>query len=145
MVNFLAATASLLAFTATTTALTNSRLFARQSDVSCRDSETDPFIANGFVPDAVDCINELAAKGGDDCTAGLATSFCLRGNTQITGIYTAAASGEDSAGTTTTTCQDVAQAAGRIMDFCSRGDGAVKGQTLAFANTQMLVDIRSIE
>ncbi len=30
------------------------------------------------------------------------------------------------------------------MDLCSRGNGDVKGQTLAFANTDMLVDIRSV-
>jgi len=144
MVNFTTVT-TLLAIAAAATALPGKALHARQADVSCLDND-GVFVAPGIVSEAVDCINELALKGSQDCTAGLTTSFCRRGNTQITGIFTkAAAGGPATSETTTTTCQDVAQAAGRIMDFCSQGSGNVKGQTTAFANTDMLVDIRLVE
>ncbi len=103
MVNFTAVVASLLALAVVASAHPNSRLFARQSDVSCLDGENNPFTENGIASEAVECINDLASKGTDACVAGTATSFCRRGNTQITGISTKAASGEDSAGTTTTT------------------------------------------
>jgi hypothetical protein len=40
--------------------------------------------------------------------------------------------------------QQVAQAAGRILDLCSRGDGNVKGQNEAVGNPNLLVDIRGL-
>lgn len=39
--------------------------------------------------------------------------------------------------------QDVARGAGFIMDKCSRGDGKVRGQNEAWANGNLLVDIRN--
>lgn len=101
MVQLTTLTALLTAATLAT-ALPSSVIAARQSDVSCLDNE-GVFIEPGLVPEAVECIDFLASLGSQDCTAGLATSYCRRGNTQITGIYSKAASGEDSSGTTTTT------------------------------------------
>ncbi|KAF4460673.1 hypothetical protein FALBO_12540 [Fusarium albosuccineum] len=104
--------------------------------VSCLDSLPASAFANSN--EAVDCINYLAGLGGQPCTGTVSgTSFCWRGNTQITGIA-------PNGGSSTSSCQDVARGAGQIMDNCSRGDGKVKGQNPAWGNGNLIVDIRSV-
>ncbi|KAF4456559.1 hypothetical protein FALBO_15381 [Fusarium albosuccineum] len=108
-------------------------------DVSCMDNLPGDTLAN--INEAVECINYLASLGGQACTGGVSgTSFCRRGNTQITGL----AVGLPSDKTATASCQDVARGAGLVMDRCSRGDGKVRGQNPAWGNGHLMVDIRNV-
>ncbi|CAJ0542593.1 Ff.00g001560.m01.CDS01 [Fusarium sp. VM40] len=90
--------------------------------VSCMDNLSADSLAN--VKEAVECINYLASLGNQPCVA------------KITGLARKGPSA-------TSTCQDVARGAGFIMDKCSRGDGKVRGQNEAWANGNLLVDIRN--
>ncbi|KAM0426053.1 hypothetical protein ACHAPT_008684 [Fusarium lateritium] len=110
-----------------------------ERDPSCMDHLPADSLAN--INEAVECINYLASLGGQDCTAGVSgTSFCRRGNTQITGL----AVGLNSDQTSTSSCEAVARGAGLVMDRCSRGDGKVRGQNPAWGNGHLMVDIRSV-
>ncbi|KAG7406284.1 hypothetical protein Forpe1208_v014475 [Fusarium oxysporum f. sp. rapae] len=103
--------------------------------VTCRDDLPASSLAN--VREAVECINYLASLN-QPCVATISgQSFCRRGNTQITGL----ARGGNTA---TSSCKDVARGAGFIMDKCSRGDGKVRGANEAWANGNLLVDIRNV-
>ncbi|KAI6752416.1 hypothetical protein HG530_013785 [Fusarium avenaceum] len=132
MVNFVASIALLLTAASSVVAVPNT-IEARK--VSCMDNLPADSLAN--VKEAVECINYLASLGNQPCVAKVSgQSFCRRGNTQITGL---ARNGPSA----TSTCQDVARGAGFIMDKCSRGDGKVRGQNEAWANGNLLVDIRN--
>ncbi|KAI1086349.1 hypothetical protein F5B19DRAFT_501649 [Rostrohypoxylon terebratum] len=92
------------------------------------------------IAEAVECINYLAFLEGRSCVASINGEwFCRRGRTQITGLL------QREGGPNTATCQQAAQAAGRIMDSCSRGDGKVKDQVdLEFLGAPgYFVDIRT--
>ncbi|KAF4453710.1 hypothetical protein F53441_3719 [Fusarium austroafricanum] len=136
MVNF-ATSATLLLTTVSSALAIPHTLQAR--DVSCLDNLDGDSLAN--VNEAVECINFLASLGDQGCTGNISgVSFCRRGNTQITGLTPTIPSDQ----TSTSRCQDVARAAGAILDQCSRGDGKVKGQNPAFGNGDLLVDIRNV-
>ncbi|KAH7018090.1 uncharacterized protein B0I36DRAFT_335289 [Microdochium trichocladiopsis] len=135
MVNYAAILSTIVLGLAATTSAAPYKLEAR--DVSCMDNLPGDTLAN--INEAVECINYLASLGGQACEAYVGgTSFCRRGNTQITGL---AKTGHV---TTTSTCQEVAQGLGQVMDRCSRGDGTVRGQNEAWGNGDMLVDIRRV-
>ncbi|KAK5989264.1 hypothetical protein PT974_10773 [Cladobotryum mycophilum] len=91
------------------------------------------------VQDSVACINFLASKSQKMCSvaAGGSSSFCKIGLSEIVGV-----SGKPpSEGGTSSKCGDVARAAGRIMDVCTRGN-TVQGENTAFGNGFLAVHIR---
>ncbi|KAM5350271.1 hypothetical protein ACJ41O_006776 [Fusarium nematophilum] len=136
MVNMITSVTLLLTLATSTLAVPHS-LEAREA--SCTDNLDGDSLAN--INEAVECINFLASLGDQACTAGVSgTSFCRRGNTQITGL----AVGLPSDQTSTSTCQEVARGAGLVMDRCSRADGKVRGQNPAWGNGHLLVDIRNV-
>jgi len=112
--------------------------------VDCRDDLGAN--ALGSAPDAVFCINQLAAQGGAPCNADqLNRILCQQGRTAITVLNKQLnVGGGNDPGNVAVTCNEVAQAAGHIMDVCTRGDSTVRGATDAFANSNVLVDIRGI-
>ncbi|KAH6838539.1 hypothetical protein B0I37DRAFT_358291 [Chaetomium sp. MPI-CAGE-AT-0009] len=88
--------------------------------------------------EAAECIRYLASLGNQACVATVSgQSFCRRGQTQITGISLL-----DRGRTTSSTCNDVARGAGKIMDSCTRADGTVRGANAAWGNGNLIVDIR---
>ncbi|KAF9876631.1 hypothetical protein CkaCkLH20_06039 [Colletotrichum karsti] len=91
-----------------------------------------------YVPDAVSCINQLAARGSEACTVATVTAFCVIGNAQITGVK-----GGTNDQSTTSSCNDVARGAGAVMDSCTRADNMVQGAEFAYGNGNLLVHIRS--
>ncbi|EFQ30426.1 hypothetical protein CGRA01v4_09969 [Colletotrichum graminicola] len=108
----------------------------RQADVSC--TFNDPAHA-ASVADAVWCIDFIAQRANVACRAVVsATSFCRRGQAQITGVATGGNPPRD----TSSPCGNVARSAGAIMDACTR-DGLVYGQNNAWGNGNMRVHIRS--
>ncbi|TDZ30026.1 hypothetical protein C8035_v003496 [Colletotrichum spinosum] len=92
--------------------------------------------SEAYIPDAVSCINELARRGGQACSTGGATAFCVIGRAQITGVKGGTASSVSSS------CNDVARGAGYVMDHCSRADNMVQGAEYAYGNGNLLVWIR---
>ncbi|KAL8397207.1 hypothetical protein RB594_004068 [Gaeumannomyces avenae] len=75
------------------------------------------------VPDAVICINFLAALGDYRCETSSVSQFAYSGSNpgaQIVGVG-------EGGGVSSSRCQDVAHTAGRIMDSCTRADGTVQG------------------
>ncbi|RBR25029.1 uncharacterized protein FIESC28_02153 [Fusarium coffeatum] len=133
MVNFVASVTLLLSAASAVVAVPSA---LEKRKVTCRDDRPASELAN--VNEAVACINYLASLGSQPCVATVSgQSFCRRGNTQITGL---ARNGN----TATSTCQEVARGAGFIMDKCSRGDGKVRGANEAWANGNLLVDIRRV-
>ncbi|KAI0890776.1 hypothetical protein F4806DRAFT_501701 [Annulohypoxylon nitens] len=137
MVNISSSVMRILALAATTSTLVAGSPLAPRA-VSCLDNLGAEYLAN--VAEAVECINYLASLGSQSCVGSVnGESFCRRGNTQITGLL------QREGGPNTVTCQQAAQAAGRIMDSCSRGDGKVKGQVdLEFLGASgYFIDIRT--
>ncbi|ORY58553.1 uncharacterized protein BCR38DRAFT_352921 [Pseudomassariella vexata] len=120
--------------------VTSAEPVAPRQEVSCLDNlDSD---SNANLADATDCVNELAALGDQVCEASVSgTAFCNRAGVQITGISIA---GGNTPRGTSSTCNDVARGAGRVLDLCSRGDGTVKGQTPAFGNGDLIVDVRRV-
>ncbi|KAJ3174446.1 hypothetical protein HDU87_007138 [Geranomyces variabilis] len=112
--------------------------------VDCRDDLGAAALGNA--QDSVSCINQLAARGSDACNADqLSNILCQQGNTAITILNKQLNEGGTSdPGNVALTCNDVAQAAGHIMDICTRGDGTVRGSTDAFDNSNVIVDIRGL-
>ncbi|KAI1456443.1 hypothetical protein F4805DRAFT_432889 [Annulohypoxylon moriforme] len=138
MVNISSSVMPILALAATTSTLVAGSPLAPRA-VSCLDNLGSSYLAN--VGEAVECINYLASLGSQACVASVfVESLCRRGNTQISGLLIREGVKN------TVTCQQAAQAAGRIMDSCSRGDGKVKGQVdLEFLGTPgYFVDIRTV-
>ncbi|KAH7032679.1 uncharacterized protein B0I36DRAFT_347860 [Microdochium trichocladiopsis] len=110
-------------------------------DVSCRDDLGAPDF--GHASEAVECINYLAGLGNQACVSSISgVNFCRRGSTQITGLSKTGKNGA------TSSCANVARAAGAIMDRCTRqaADGVlfVKGSNEAWGNGDLLVDIRKV-
>ncbi|KAI9899781.1 hypothetical protein N3K66_006242 [Trichothecium roseum] len=92
---------------------------------------------NGFTsakaPDAVSCINELARRGSQACRAKSATKFCSIGTAEIVGV-----AGEGPKYDTSAPCQQVASAAGRILDICWRADNTVQGMNYVNGNAGLM-------
>ncbi|TDZ29455.1 hypothetical protein C8034_v000383 [Colletotrichum sidae] len=107
----------------------------RQADVRCT------FDRNGdaaSAADAVWCIDFIAARSNVACRAVVSgTSFCRRGQAQITGV----AHGGNPPKDTSSPCGNVARSAGQIMDACTRS-GLVYGENSAWGNGNMAVHIR---
>ncbi|RGP78706.1 hypothetical protein FLONG3_3161 [Fusarium longipes] len=136
MVNFI--TSITLLLTAASSVVAVPHDLEARSDTDCMDYLGADALAN--VDDAVYCINYLASLN-QDCVATISgTSFCKRGNTQITGL----AKYDLNHLTTKSSCKDVARGAGLIMDRCTRGDGTVRGQNPAWGNGNLMVDIRRV-
>ncbi|KAF1845383.1 uncharacterized protein K460DRAFT_366272 [Cucurbitaria berberidis CBS 394.84] len=77
------------------------------------------------VPDAVWCINDLAARGraGQNCDVNSSSrAQCTHNVAQIVTVR-----GRDDA-PSSVNCNDIARAGGLIMDRCTRGDNTVSGQ-----------------
>ncbi|KND89289.1 hypothetical protein TOPH_05999 [Tolypocladium ophioglossoides CBS 100239] len=75
-----------------------------------------------YSPDAVWCIQNLAAKGSTACEANTLTIFCTHGRGQIAGVVRGSPNNYGS-----TSCQHVAEIAGKILDRCWRSDNMVQG------------------
>ncbi|CCC06083.1 hypothetical protein SMACR_00300 [Sordaria macrospora] len=105
-------------------------------EVSCNNYDPGP----AWAPDAVWCINNLAAKGSTACVAGSVTYFCTRGRARITGVYSPPSGRVGQ----TSSCQQVAQSAGRIMDTCTAPNQYVEGSRMNInPETFMAVHIRA--
>ncbi|RYP52720.1 hypothetical protein DL768_002149 [Monosporascus sp. mg162] len=141
MVAFTKSILSLLAIAAFTNAApttdADSATVKRQRGVSCFDTDNENERAS--LSGAVECINYLASLGDTPCSASVGgTAFCNRPGVQITGIA-------DTWQGAVSPCNNVARAAGAILDRCSRpGDNTVKGQNPAWGNGDLLVDIRNL-
>ncbi|KAK6213118.1 hypothetical protein QIS74_09120 [Colletotrichum tabaci] len=108
----------------------------RQADVSCEFNRPGQ---SASVADAVWCIDFIAQRANVQCRAVVSgTSFCRRGQAQITGV----AFGGNPPRDTSSPCGNVARSAGAIMDACTR-NGLVYGQNNAWGNGNMAVHIRS--
>ncbi|KAJ1325376.1 hypothetical protein MN608_08567 [Microdochium nivale] len=141
MVNFISALSVAFGLVAVASALpaasSGASIILESRDVSCLDNLGQGSLARQN--EAAECINYLASLGNQACVSSVnAVSFCRRGETQITGISKTGHNGA------TSSCQNVARAAGAIMDRCSRGDGTVRGQNEAWGNGNLLVDIRRV-
>ncbi|KAG9250223.1 uncharacterized protein F5Z01DRAFT_678021 [Emericellopsis atlantica] len=99
-------------------------------DVSCDQKPS------ASVSDAVQCINQLAAKGTQECHAsyGGATVFCTYGKAQVVAVTNKVEG-------TSSSCQDVARGLGAIMDQCWRPDNTVQGQSTAWGNGDMAIHL----
>ncbi|KAJ1323250.1 hypothetical protein MN608_11396 [Microdochium nivale] len=139
MVNFASAFYIALGLVTTASALptadSDAPVLLAARAVSCLDNLPGNTLARQ--DEAAACIKYLASLGNQACVSSVsAQSFCRRGQTQITGISKIGHHG------TSSSCQNVARAAGAVMDRCSRADGSIRGQTEAWGNGNMIVDIR---
>ncbi|KAH7368680.1 hypothetical protein B0T11DRAFT_326833 [Plectosphaerella cucumerina] len=92
-------------------------------------------IGPAYVPDAVSCINYLASSGRM-CRVERQSTFCTIGRAQIVGVR-----GGNSGTFTESWCNDVARAAGHVMDNCWRADNTVQGDHPAWGNGFLNVHI----
>lgn len=86
------------------------------------------------VPDAVTCINQLASNGQACRVEGPTVAFCTFGNAQIVGV-------RGSQGPTESSCNDIARAAGAVLDSCWRADNTVQGDEYAWGNGDIAVHV----
>ncbi|KAM5345694.1 hypothetical protein ACJ41O_011555 [Fusarium nematophilum] len=90
-----------------------------------------------YVPDAVKCINRLAAKGKKRCRVDGTGLLCKIGRARIRA---------QTGGTTKTkqsdTCNNIARSAGKVMDKCTRADNTVHGSEYAWGNKYMVVNVQ---
>ncbi|KAK4171442.1 hypothetical protein QBC36DRAFT_199344 [Triangularia setosa] len=86
------------------------------------------------VPDAVQCINHLAALGTTNCVVTISSRFATYGNAEIWGFGAGMA-------THSSWCQHIARAAGLVMDACWRADNTVQGDEMAWGNGNIDVHI----
>ncbi|KAG7126352.1 hypothetical protein HYQ45_012938 [Verticillium longisporum] len=94
---------------------------ALEKRVTCWTRDTQPPPAWG--PDAVTCINYLASIGSRACTVHQYGQLFRRcGNARIYGT-----TGGSQRLPVTDVCNNVARAAGRVMDSCYRSDNTVRG------------------
>ncbi|KAH7374868.1 hypothetical protein B0T11DRAFT_344715 [Plectosphaerella cucumerina] len=91
-------------------------------------------LGSAWAPDAVACINQLASNG-QTCRVDVTVAFCTIGNAQIVGVRGGPGPYTESS------CQDVARAAGYVMDNCWRADNTVQGDHYAWGNGNMAVHI----
>ncbi|CRK24994.1 hypothetical protein BN1708_014097, partial [Verticillium longisporum] len=97
---------------------------ALEKRVTCWTSSTSPPPAWG--PDAVTCINYLASIGSRGCTVYQYGQLFRRcGNARIYGT-----TGGSQSLPVTDICNNVARAAGRVMDSCYRSDNTVRGSEM---------------
>ncbi|QDS77944.1 hypothetical protein FKW77_001363 [Venturia effusa] len=87
------------------------------------------------ISDAVWCINNLASRGSQKCTAAAVVHFCTHGRARIMGVA-------GGIGSTTSSCNNIARAAGTVMDHCTRADNTVQGYEYALGNINMAVWIK---
>lgn len=87
-----------------------------------------------YVPDAIVCINKLASLGSQACVANAVAFFWTHGRAQVVGVAGPVAM-------VSTTCQKVAQTAGKIMDQCTNGQ-FTGGQLPNVADSRMAVHLR---
>jgi hypothetical protein len=103
---------------------TNAGLAKRQDFRNCQQKGDQPALAQ----DAVSCINELADRGraGQECDVNSTSkSQCRRGFAQIVTVKSNLQSGPKSMN-----CNDIARAAGAIMDHCTKNGNTVTGQSI---------------
>ncbi|KAJ4124313.1 hypothetical protein NW768_009672 [Fusarium equiseti] len=132
MVNFITSLSLLLA--AATSVVAVPHTLEARDDTTCRNDLSDKSF--GSAADAVWCINYLASLN-QPCVGHVSgQQFCKRGTTAITGLTRS--------GTSSSSCKDVARAAGLIMDKCTTSDGRVKGANPAWGNGNLIVDIRHL-
>ncbi|OLN86097.1 hypothetical protein CCHL11_05276 [Colletotrichum chlorophyti] len=124
------------AFLSPSTKLRPYGLEKRQADVSC--TFNNPGGA-ASVADAVWCIDFIVARANVLCRAAVSgTSFCRRGQAQITGVVYGTNTPRDNA----RLCGNVGRSAGQITDACTR-NGLVFGQNNAWGNGNLRVHIRA--
>ncbi|KAK3347778.1 hypothetical protein B0H65DRAFT_587686 [Neurospora tetraspora] len=87
-----------------------------------------------YVPDAIICINTLASLGSQACVANAVAVFWTHGRAQVVGVAGPVAY-------VSTTCQKVAETAGKIMDQCTSGQ-FTGGQLSNVADNRMAVHLR---
>ncbi|KAK4183457.1 hypothetical protein QBC35DRAFT_443365 [Podospora australis] len=110
----------------------------RQSNPVCNHQIQYGYSA-AWAPDAVTCIDYLAGLGGTACRIGperTTSSFVARGFAEIVGV-----NGQSNVAVQQTTCQNIAQTAGRIMDVCWQPSNTVQGTMLATNNRWIAVHI----
>ncbi|CCC12902.1 hypothetical protein SMACR_06044 [Sordaria macrospora] len=93
-----------------------------------------PMADQAYVPDAVVCINKLASLGSQACVANAVAFFWTHGRAQVVGVAGPVAY-------VSTTCQKVAQTAGKIMDQCTSGQ-FTGGQIPNVGDSRMQVHLR---
>ncbi|KAJ3456970.1 hypothetical protein MRS44_014111 [Fusarium solani] len=103
-------------------------------DASCRGDDVAE--KSAYVPDAVACIDQLASYGDKACKANSAvTVMCKIGGAQITAVVPGGRY------PTSDTCQNMARAAGKIMDKCTRADQTVNGADYSFGNGNIAIQL----
>ncbi|KAK4148498.1 hypothetical protein C8A00DRAFT_19683 [Chaetomidium leptoderma] len=90
-------------------------------------------------PDAVRCINHLAALGTKPCKVTVKSRFATFGNAEIWGV--GAGSKTHSSELTFLCSEHIARAAGKVMDVCWRADNTVQGDEMAWGNGNIDVHI----
>ncbi|KAK4226757.1 hypothetical protein QBC38DRAFT_365764 [Podospora fimiseda] len=90
-------------------------------------------------PDAVKCIEYLAGLGTTRCEVTLLVRFAVWGNAEIVGVSNEIRNGKPV--THSSHCNDIARAAGKIMDNCWRADNTVQGDESAWGNGNIRVHI----
>ncbi|KAK1776682.1 hypothetical protein QBC45DRAFT_395029 [Copromyces sp. CBS 386.78] len=86
-----------------------------------------------YVPDAVVCVSKLASLGSQACVANAVAYFWTHGRARVVGVAGPVAK-------VSTTCQKVAQTAGKIMDQCTSGQ-FTGGQLSNVADSRMAVHL----
>ncbi|KAK4225771.1 hypothetical protein QBC38DRAFT_420503 [Podospora fimiseda] len=87
--------------------------------------------------DAARAIDYLASIGNQDCKVKVTQRFSTWGNAEI--------SGNGRGGATVpwvSKCNDIARAAGKVMDTCWRADGTVQGSEYAWGNGNIAVHVQ---
>ncbi|KAK3948400.1 hypothetical protein QBC32DRAFT_59387 [Pseudoneurospora amorphoporcata] len=115
------------AWTASTNGTSSSEALSKRA-ASCA-SMAD----QAYVPDAVVCVNKLASLGSQACVANAVAYFWTHGRARVVGVAGPVAK-------VSTTCQKVAQTAGKIMDQCTSGQ-FTGGQLLNVADSRMAVHL----
>ena len=109
-------------------------LTGQSSSSTAQRATTDSSLFIKQVPDAVVCINKLASLGSQACVANAVAFFWTHGRAQVVGVAGPVAY-------VSTTCQKVAQTAGKIMDQCTSGQ-FTGGQIPNLGDSRMQVHLR---
>ncbi|KAK1960980.1 hypothetical protein LY78DRAFT_645670 [Colletotrichum sublineola] len=89
-----------------------------------------------YIPDAVACIDYLARLGSQECRVRGYSQFISIGRARIFGIHVDIQTPETN---------DIARAAGQVMDGCARADNTVQGADYAYGNGHIYVWIQKPE